>query len=40
MIGVTRESTTMVMKDLQKEKIVRTPKLGVLDINSLLIEDY
>lgn len=40
MIGVTRESTTMVMKDLQKEKIVKTPKLGVLDINSLLIEDY
>lgn len=39
MIGVTRESTTMVMKDLQKEKIVKTPKLGTLDINSLLIED-
>lgn len=39
MIGVTRESTTMVMKDLQKEKIVRTPKLGSLEINSLLIEN-
>jgi CRP/FNR family transcriptional regulator len=39
MIGVTRESTTMVMKDLQKEKIVRTPKLGTLDINTLLIQD-
>lgn len=39
MIGVTRESTTMVMKDLQKEKIVRTPKLGILDINTLLIQD-
>lgn len=39
MIGVTRESTTMVMKDLQKEKIVKTPKLGVLDINTLLVQD-
>lgn len=38
MIGVTRESTTMVMKDLHKEKIVRTPKLGTLDINSLLMQ--
>jgi len=35
MIGVTRESTTMVMKDLQKNKIIRSPKLGVLDINVL-----
>jgi CRP/FNR family cyclic AMP-dependent transcriptional regulator len=39
MIGVTRESTTMVMKDLQKEKVVRTPKLGALEINALLIEN-
>ena len=39
MIGVTRESTTMVMKDMQKEKLVRTPKLGILEINSLLIEN-
>lgn len=39
MIGVTRESTTMVMKDLQKEQIVRTPRLGVLEINALLIEN-
>lgn len=39
MIGVTRESTTMVMKDLHKEKIVRTPKLGILDINTLLVQD-
>ncbi len=39
MIGVTRESTTMVMKDMHKEKIVRTPKLGTLDINALLIQD-
>ena len=38
MIGVTRESTTMVMKDLQKEKVVRTPKLGALDINPLLVD--
>lgn len=33
MIGVTRESTTMVMKDLQKEKIIRNPRLTVLEIN-------
>jgi CRP-like cAMP-binding protein len=39
MIGVTRESTTMVMKSLQKEKLVRTPKLGILDINALLINN-
>lgn len=39
MVGVTRESTTMVMKDLHKEKIVRTPKLGTLEINKLLIEN-
>jgi CRP/FNR family cyclic AMP-dependent transcriptional regulator len=39
MIGVTRESTTMVMKDLQKEKVVRTPKLGILDINPLLVDE-
>jgi hypothetical protein len=29
----------MVMKDLQKEKIVRTPRLGALEINGLLIEN-
>lgn len=39
MIGVTRESTTMVMKDMQKEKIVRTPKLGVMEINPLLVDN-
>jgi len=39
MIGVTRESTTMVMKDLQKEQVVRTPRLGVLEINELLVEN-
>jgi CRP-like cAMP-binding protein len=33
MIGVTRESTTMVMKDLQNEKIIRNPRLTVLEIN-------
>lgn len=33
MIGVTRESTTMVMKDLQQEKLVRNPRLTVLEIN-------
>ena len=39
MIGVTRESTTMVMKDMQKEKVVRTPKLGTLEINQLLVKE-
>lgn len=34
MVGVTRESTTMIMKELQEEKIVRTPKLTVLEINA------
>jgi len=38
MIGVTRESTTMVMKTLQNEKVVRAPKLGTLEINQLLVE--
>lgn len=33
MIGVTRESTTMVMKDFQKDKIIRNPRLTVLEIN-------
>ncbi len=33
MIGVTRESTTMVMKDLQEEKLVRNPRLTVLEVN-------
>lgn len=33
MIGVTRESTTMVMKDLQNEKIIRNPRLTILEIN-------
>ena len=33
MIGVTRESTTMVMKELQKEHIIRNPRLTILEIN-------
>lgn len=33
MIGVTRESTTMVMKELQEEKLVRNPRLTVLEIH-------
>lgn len=33
MVGVTRESTTMVMKELQKEHIIRNPRLTVLEIN-------
>lgn len=40
MIGVTRESTTMVMKQLQKDKIIRSPRLGVLDINYLLTQQH
>ena len=32
MIGVTRESTTMVMKELQNEHLVRNPRLSILDI--------
>lgn len=33
MIGVTRESTTMVMKDMQNEHIIRNPRLTILEIN-------
>jgi len=33
MIGVTRESTTMVMKDLQDQKVIRNPRLTILEIN-------
>ena len=33
MIGVTRESTTMVMKELQEEKLVRNPRLTILEVN-------
>lgn len=31
--GITRESAAMTMKDLQREKVVRSPRLGVLDID-------
>ncbi|HUS25829.1 MAG TPA: Crp/Fnr family transcriptional regulator [Nevskiaceae bacterium] len=33
MTGITRETATMTMKQLQEEKIVRSPRLGVLEIN-------
>jgi len=33
MIGVTRESTTMVMKELQETSLVRNPRLTVLQVN-------
>ncbi len=33
MTGITRESATLVMKQLQDEKITRAPKLGILEIN-------
>lgn len=33
MTGITRESATLVMKQLQDEKITRSPKLGRLEIN-------
>lgn len=32
MIGVTRESTTMIMKELHNEKIIRNPRLAQLEI--------
>jgi len=37
MVGVTRESTTMVMRDLHKEGFVRTPRLSILDIRLRII---
>lgn len=33
MTGITRESATLAMQQLQKEKLVRAPHVGVLDIN-------
>ena len=33
MTGVTRESATLAMQQLQKDKVVRSPRLGVLEIN-------
>jgi CRP-like cAMP-binding protein len=33
MTGITRESATMTMKQLQLEKIIRCPRLTVLEIN-------
>jgi len=33
MIGVTRESTTMVMKELQETNLVRNPRLTILQVN-------
>jgi CRP-like cAMP-binding protein len=31
--GITRESAAMVMKDLQTKKVVRHPRLTILEIN-------
>ena len=31
--GITRESTTLVMKELQAQKIIRRPRINVLDIH-------
>lgn len=31
--GITRESTALVMKELQNEKIIRNPRLTILEIN-------
>ncbi len=39
MIGVTRESTTLAMKDLQKEAIVAHPKITMLEINTVKLTD-
>lgn len=33
MMGVTRESASITMKELQDEKIVRTPRQNILEIN-------
>lgn len=33
MTGITRESATLAMQQLQKEKLVRSPHVGILDIN-------
>lgn len=35
MCGITRESTSLVMKDLLDKKIIRAPKLATLEINTL-----
>lgn len=37
--GVTRESTAMVMKDLQDKKVVRCPKVAQLEINKARLEE-
>lgn len=34
MCGITRESTSLVMKDLLDRKIIRAPKLATLEINT------
>lgn len=33
MSGITRESTAVVMKELQDEKIIRNPRITILEIN-------
>lgn len=33
LIGVTRESTTMVMKELQAENLIRSARLTILEVN-------
>jgi CRP-like cAMP-binding protein len=33
MTGITRESATLVMKQLQDEKLTRSPRIGTLEIN-------
>lgn len=33
MTGITRESATLAMQQLQKERLVRSPHVGILDIN-------
>lgn len=38
--GITRESTAGVMKDLQNKKIIRNPKLNVLEINKERLLKY
>jgi len=40
MIGVTRESTTLAMKDLQKDAVVTHPKITTLDINTEKLVEF
>ncbi len=38
MVGITRESTALAMKELQDQKIVRNPRQTILEINKVRLE--